>query len=554
MSDPAQFLLRHFDRLAEAPGGIAKLRALIVQLGIQGKLIAQNKNDEPVTNLLARIRSARPKLIAAGEAQKLKELPEIADDDLPFEIPYSWQWVRLAEVTAYIQRGKSPVYEPGSTKFVLNQKCIQWDGLHLEYAKEISGASLDRYEQVRFLRSGDILWNSTGTGTIGRCLVFRPTAKTPPKLAVDGHVTVVRTIEVDPDYIRRWLMSPFVYGVIEERASGATNQVELTSTMSTEQLISLPPLAEQRRIVAKVEEFMALCDTLEAAQRERETVRTHLRTSALHQLASPDSDSKSAAFVLQHLPRFTTEPEELADIRQSVLQLAVQGRLLKQNPTEKISQELANRPTLSGSDTLGAPHDIPPSWRWSSIAAVAAKITDGEHLSPTKAKEGVMLLTAKHIRDASVSFEDPQFVSHEDAASFRVRCDPQRDDILICSRGTIGRCALVESDTIFCLMGSVILIRPPKEISPRFLLTFLRTDWAQQAMRGLSGATAVNALYLKDIRKCPIPLPPLAEQRRIVAKVDELMAVLAALEATLTTARTMSERLLAALIAKLHAT
>lgn len=539
---PSAFLLTHFDRLAEAPGGLAKLRALLLHLAIQGKLDTQNPKDESAETLLVKFSST-------AKTQRRVNHGDV-DSSEPFELPSSWAWVRLPRVLNKLTDGThhSPANGPAGDFKYVTAKNIKDDGILLSnityVAREVHEEIYSRCDPSQ----GDILYikdgATTGIATINQL-------KEP--FSMLSSVALLKPSHAIYNRYLLWAMrSPFFYAQTRDAMKGAAI-TRVTLSVLSASLLPLPPLAEQRRIVAKVEELMCLCDALEAAQREREAIRTRLRTSALHQLASPDSDTKSAAFVLRNLPHFTTEPEALADIRQSVLQLAVQGRLLKQNLTEKISPELSDRLNLNGNDTLEAPHDIPSSWCWSSIAAVAAKITDGEHLSPAKAKEGVMLLTAKHIRDDSVSFENPQFVSPEDAASIRVRCDPQRDDILICSRGTIGRCALVETDTIFCLMGSVILIRLPKDISPRFLLTFLRTDWAQQAMRGLSGATAVSALYLKDIRKCPIPLPPLAEQRRIVAKVDELMAVLDALEATLTTARTTSENLLAATIAKLHA-
>ena len=160
------------------------------------------------------------------------------------------------------------------------------------------------------------------------------------------------------------------------------------------------------------------------------------------------------------------------------------------------------------------------------------------------------LLTAVHVTSKGVTFESPQFVSLEDGTKFRMRCDPRRGDILICSRGTIGRCAVVNVDEIFCLMGSVIQFRLPTQCSPSYFNYFLSTDRAQLQMRGMSGATAVKALYLKDIRLCPMPLPPLAEQHRIVAKVDALMALCDRLEASLTTAAGTRRRLLDALLAE----
>ena len=155
------------------------------------------------------------------------------------------------------------------------------------------------------------------------------------------------------------------------------------------------------------------------------------------------------------------------------------------------------------------------------------------------------LLTATHVTARGLTLENPQFVSEEDGFRSRKRCDPVRGDILICSRGTIGRCAVVDTDEVFCLMGSVILLRFPKEFSAKYFNYYLSTSLAQMQMRGMSGSTAVSALYLRDIRGCVVPVPPVAEQHRIVAKVDELMALCDGLEAAQREQQTRRDQLTA---------
>jgi type I restriction enzyme S subunit len=162
--------------------------------------------------------------------------------------------------------------------------------LDLNVAKRVTLASLAKYEKERFLRDGDILWNSTGTGTIGRLILLRELAD---GLVCDSHVTVVRTFGVSPDYVVLWLRSDHVYGGIEERAAGSTNQVELTAQMARSQLVPLPPLAEQHRIVAKVDELMALCDQLEASLTVGESARSRLLEALLHEAL--ESSASAAA-------------------------------------------------------------------------------------------------------------------------------------------------------------------------------------------------------------------------------------------------------------------
>ena len=170
--------------------------------------------------------------------KKEKPLPAIGEGEIPFSIPANWRWVRLNDVTSYLQRGKSPKYATGEGLPVISQKCIQWRGLDFDSAKLITRESIEEYEAIRFLRSGDLLWNSTGTGTIGRIIKVK---KPPLKLVCDSHVTVVRCLEVDAEYVRSWIRSDHVYAVIEDRAAGSTNQVELTSQLAINQVVPLPP-------------------------------------------------------------------------------------------------------------------------------------------------------------------------------------------------------------------------------------------------------------------------------------------------------------------------
>ena len=165
-------LLSNMELLATAPGGVAKLRELILTLAVQGKLVPQDPADEPAGVLLQKIRAEKDRLIAEGKIKRDKPLAEIAEEEKPFELPQGWEWVRLGDICAYIQRGKGPVYAESSEHRVVSQKCVRWYGLDLAPARFVTPESLSKYEPIRFLQAGDLLWNSTGTGTIGRaCLV-----------------------------------------------------------------------------------------------------------------------------------------------------------------------------------------------------------------------------------------------------------------------------------------------------------------------------------------------------------------------------------------------
>ena len=204
-------LEQHFDTAFAAPEGIAKLRELILTLAMQGRLVEQDTNDPPAGELLKEIEAEKQRLIKEKKIKKPKALPAIKPEEVPYELPQGWNWARLGKICSYIQRGKGPKYVDSSmsTYRVISQKCVRWYGLDLEPARYIDPASLEKYEPIRFLKVGDLLWNSTGTGTIGRaCLVPKELEHT--EIVTDSHVTVVRPIKINPLFLFHWIQNPAV--------------------------------------------------------------------------------------------------------------------------------------------------------------------------------------------------------------------------------------------------------------------------------------------------------------------------------------------------------
>ncbi|VOS81173.1 type I restriction-modification system S protein [Streptococcus pneumoniae] len=249
-----------------------KLKKSILQYAMQGKLVEQDPNDESVEVLLEKIRAEKQKLFEEGKIKK-KDLDisivSQGDDnsyyeEVPCEIPESWEWVRLNDITSYIQRGKSPKYSNIPIYPVIAQKCNQWSGFSIDLARFIDPETVHSYQKERLLRDGDLMWNSTGLGTLGRLAIYHEN-KNPYVWAVaDSHVTVIRVLSgvINCHFIYNFLSSPIVQSVIEEKASGSTKQKELLTKTIKEYLIPLPPLPEQSRIVDKIEQFFAHIDAL----------------------------------------------------------------------------------------------------------------------------------------------------------------------------------------------------------------------------------------------------------------------------------------------------
>jgi type I restriction enzyme S subunit len=240
----------------------------ILQAAVQGKLVPQNIHDEPADELLKKIQQEKARLIRDGKIKKEKPLLPISEDDTPYDLPDSWSWCRLNDICSYIQRGKSPVYSEIKKYPVVAQKCNQWSGFSLEKAKFIEPSTLSKYDSIRFLQTDDLMWNSTGLGTLGRMAIYSNELN-PYELAVaDSHVTVIRPLLdfVLAKYLFAYFANPTVQNVIEQQSDGTTKQKELATSTVKNYLVPIPPLAEQQRIIAKLEEFMTLCDELKEAK------------------------------------------------------------------------------------------------------------------------------------------------------------------------------------------------------------------------------------------------------------------------------------------------
>ena len=266
---------------AALPG---RLRKSVLQMAVQGKLVSQDPGDEPASVLLERIREQRCQLAAekkmkatkGGEsviftgsdgrryekrvdAKGRESEPVCIEDEIPFEIPEGWGWARLESVTTYIQRGKSPRYSTVKKHPVVAQKCNQWSGFSLEKAKFIDPETVCKYGSERILRDGDLLWNSTGLGTLGRMAIYDSSENEYGWAVADSHVTVIRTREdwLNYRFAFAYFAGPSVQSVIEDRASGSTKQKELAQETVKNYLIPIPPLAEQCRIVTQLEAVLS---------------------------------------------------------------------------------------------------------------------------------------------------------------------------------------------------------------------------------------------------------------------------------------------------------
>ena len=266
-----------------------KLKKSILQEAIQGKLVPQIAEEGTAQELLEQIKMEKQKLIKDGKLKKSALTDSVIykgddnkyweksedgavciDEEIPFEIPSNWAWVRLDDICSFIHRGKSPQYSPIKKYPVVAQKCNQWDGFSIEKAKFIDPQSISLYDDEYFLQDRDLMWNSTGLGTLGRIAIYY-TILNPYELAVaDSHVTVIRPYKthIVSEYLYYYFASNTVQSVIEDKSDGSTKQKELATKTVKAYLVPIPPFAEQQRIVQKIKSVTSIMSRWEAKSRK----------------------------------------------------------------------------------------------------------------------------------------------------------------------------------------------------------------------------------------------------------------------------------------------
>ena len=563
----AERLLAHFERISEAPDAIARLRRFILDLAVRGKLVEQDPEDDPAEELLAQIAEARFFLIHAGKSKKQNQLFDEQADD-PFGLPYGWQWARLPEVADF-SAGRTPARN--EDKF-WNPGFFHWvsigdmeDGRPLSVTKELVSKL-----------AGEAVFRSQPEPVGTMIMSFKLTIGKMARLAVPAfHNEAI--ISIHP-YLKS--LDPYLFKVIPLFARSADSKGAIKgATLNRDSIsripIPLPPLAEQHRIVAKVDELMALCDQLEAARQQREQGRERLVAATLQRLNQPSEDPASfhqdASFALQVLPSLTTTPAQIKQLRQTILNLAVRGKLVEQDPEDEPAEELLagvaeekvrkssirsrKADAIMSDDSADLKlFSLHKGWQWTTLEEYSLDVSTGPF--------GSMLHQADYIVNGIPVVNPSHMIGGRICPDLKVTISPgmadrlesyklTAGDIVMARRGEVGRAALVteKEEGWLCGTGSFIVRFIPESLRA-YVLLFLSADLARSYLLGSAiGATMTN-LNHGILKKMPIPLPPLAEQHRIVAKVDVLMALCDQLEQQLSQADQQRRRLLEALLAE----
>ena len=492
------------------------LKNSILQLAVQGKLVEQRPEEGTAKELLAQIKAEKEQLIKDKKIKKEKPLPEITEDEIPYDIPESWEWVRLNDlVSKDIKRGKSPTYIEASNIQVFAQKCnVKTGSIDMTLAMYLDESKLSKYPHEEFLRDKDIVINSTGTGTMGRVGMFSDADRIRGMRVVpDSHVTVVRVGScIEASYIFHILK--YYQKYMESMGEGSTNQKELKPWTIMNLVLPLPPVEEQKRIVTKIEEILPYIEQYDKA---------HTKQEALNK-------------------KF---PE---DMQKSILQLAMQGKLVEQRPEEGTADELYEQIVAEKARLIKAgkikktkslpsiteellPCKIPSNWKACYIDDVAfvTKLAGFEYtknIADYITTIGVPLIKGKNVQNGRILMEFESYIP-EKVSDDLPRSQINKKCLLTPYVGTIGNIAIFDGDFKAHLgsnVGKIELLNGDETfILEEYVLYYLRSVWGYKELTKYKKSTAQESISIDAIRNVILLLPPLGEQKRIVDKLDQML-------------------------------
>lgn len=495
-------LLAKYERVADAPDAVEKMRALILDLAVSGRMTDYEARAEELVALGTRAE------FVMGQAP-----PGTDCNDCGIGTPF----VKVGE-----------------------------------FGEEYPVLSAWTTMPLKFARTGDVLICVVGA-TVGKL-----------NMAIDCAIgRSVAAIRSDDSIDQRFLFHSLKPSTQRLRsgsrgtAQGVIGRQELHDIQ-----LWIPPLAEQHRIVAKVDELMDLCDQLEAARKEREVARNRLATATLARLntLNPDSFVADARFAIKVMPALTARADQVKQLRQAILNLAVRGKLVPQDPSESSGRDLvqsilirrAERAQRTGDpriksvvtpDEAQLPVHVPGGWAIQSFDNLFLFI-DYRGNTPTKTADGVPLVTAKNVRMGYLSREPQEFVSHQTYTSWMTRGLPELGDLFFTTEAPLGNVCLNDLASPFALAQRVICLQPYGEMNTKFFMYALMSDLVQGMIHARATGMTAKGIKAANLKPIALPVPPLAEQNRIVAKVEELMTLSDQLEASLAAGDSARGRLL----------
>lgn len=476
------------------------LKNSILQLAIQGKLVEQRVEEGTAKELLENIEAKKKNLIEEGKIKKQKALPAIKEDEIPFDIPESWEWVRFGEMVNF-NMGKTPPrselkYWGDDYNWVSIADMVA-DGYIFETKEKISEIGLKEKFKGSLVPKGTLLMSFKLT--VGKVSILNIDA------VHNEAIISIYPYSDSEETIRNYLFTMLPLLSTYGETKGAIKGKTLNSTSLNNLLIPAPPLGEQKRIIEKIKELMPYVDKYNLAYSE-----------------------------VEELNKSFSE-----DMQQSILQYAIQGKLVEQREEDGCAEEfykqiqvekkklikegkIKNTKVLPEITEDEIPFDIPENWKWVRLGGVATKITDGSHNPPPRKSGGYYVISAKNVKNGKIVFENvDRFTDEEGFLKENPRTNINRGDIIMgIIGGSIGNIAIYDHDKKVIAQRSIAIIDTLSD--NKFIKIILQSPFIQHQLKNTS-STAQGGVYLGRINELIIPIPPIGEQKRIVKKIEELV-------------------------------
>ncbi|MCE2906139.1 MAG: restriction endonuclease subunit S [Anabaena sp. CoA2_C59] len=552
---------KHFDLLTEAPNGVQKLRELILDLAVRGKLVPQDANDEPAAVLLERIKKEKERLVKE-KIQKVRTTSKIDNSEIPFELPKNWMWVNLDSYVLIVM-GQSP----DSTYYNNHKKGLPFYQGKSDFNNLYPTPRVWCEIPLKIAEENDILISVRApVGSTNICQ---------EKSCIGRGLAALRSIDNTNNFYLLYFLRAFEKK-ISEMGVGSTFKAISKTNLETFK-IAVPPLNEQKRIVTKVDELMKLCDELEARQKKKQETRILINNAALNKLLTadtPETFTKNWQRIGDNFDLLYSAPENIGKLRQAILQLAVMGKLVPQNANDEPAAVLLERikkekerkvkkeKSLPAIKDDEIPFDLPIGWECVRLGEIcsffggyAFKSDSYVELSSNQVirlgnvkNDKIMLKQSPVYITDEIAFENEKFLIH-------------KEDILITMTGTKNKrdycfTSVVEdkhiADKNLYLNQRVGSLRISETLFIQLVNIFLKSSMILDLLFSSETGTANQGnIGVDAIRNLPFPLPPLNEQKRIVTKVDKLMKLCDELETKLTQTQTEREKIINAAVKQL---
>ena len=519
--------------------GISKLRELILELAVRGKLVPQDTNDEPASVLLEKIAIEKAELIKKGEIRKSKSLPKISKKEQPFDLPLGWEWIHINEIVSLENGDRGKNYP---NKSALVDKGIPFiNAGQLEGGvvskKELSYITQDRFDILNGgkFRNGDILFCLRGS--LGKCALVSNFGIG----AIASSLIIMRPIISRLEHFIMLVLNSTLTKRTISKYNNGTAQPNLSGADLAKFPVPVPPLAEQKRIVAKVDELMLLCDQLEQqteASIEAHATLVEVLLATLTDSSDADELAQNWARISEHFDSLFTTEQSIEALKQTVLQLAVMGKLVPQDPNDEPASVLVRDIMNTKSKDIEegkvkkskkleevneeSLFDLPVGWVWEQMGNLGDTNT-GLTYSPHDVDTiGTPVLRSSNIQKGKIDLSDLVRVNKQVKESSLVH----ESDLLICARNgskaLVGKTAQIINLSEPMAFGAFMTIF--RSNINNYIEVFLNSPIFRARLEGVA-TTTINQITQSNLRNTMCPLPPLAEQLRIVAKVDELMAI-----------------------------